>query len=81
MTMPLWAWAGTLAILAVLIAADLLVTRGTGSTGLRGAAVLSGLWIAAGLAFGGALWLDESCGKARRGSVRQPAWRCRDRRA
>ena len=57
MTVPLWAWAGTLAIFAVLIAADLLVTRGTGGTGLRRAAVLSGLWIAAGLAFGGALWL------------------------
>ena len=57
MTVPLWAWAGTLAIFAVLIAADLAFTRGTGGTGLRGAAVLSGLWIAAGLAFGGALWL------------------------
>ena len=57
MTVPLWAWAGTLAVFAVLIAADLAFTRGTGGTGLRGAAVLSGLWIAAGLAFGGALWL------------------------
>lgn len=57
MTVPLWAWAGTLAIFAVLIAADLAFTRGTGGTGLRGAAVLSGLRTAAGLAFGGALWL------------------------
>ena len=50
MTVPLWAWAGTLAVLAVLIAADLVVTRGA-------AMVLSGLWITTGLAFGGVLWL------------------------
>ena len=57
MIVPLWAWVGTLAVFAVLIAADLAFARDTGSTGLRGTAVLSGLWITAGLAFGGALWL------------------------
>lgn len=57
MTAPPWAWAGTLAIFAVLIAADLVFARGTKGTSLRGAAVLSGLWIAAGLAFGGGLWI------------------------
>jgi tellurite resistance protein TerC len=56
MTVPLWAWAATLAVICVLIAADLFLSRGSGS-GLRGAAVLSGLWITAGLAFGGILWL------------------------
>jgi TerC family integral membrane protein len=56
MTVPLWAWAATLAVLAVLIAADLVLTRGAES-GLRAAAVESGLWLAAALAFGGVLWL------------------------
>jgi len=49
------AWAAALAVFAVLIAADLVFTRG--AEGLRAAAVLSGLWIAAAVAFGGALWL------------------------
>ena len=56
MMVPLWAWAATLAVICALIAADLLLSRGPGG-GLRGPATLSGLWIAAGLAFGGALWL------------------------
>ena len=53
---PIWAWAATLAVLAVLIAADLVLTRGSGG-GLRAAAVESVLWLAAALAFGGVLWL------------------------
>ena len=53
----IWAWAVTLTIFAVLIAVDLIVTRNPGRGGLRAAAVLSGLWVAAGLAFGGFLWL------------------------
>src|SRR5258707_14493136 len=57
MTVPLWAWAATLAVFAVLIVADLVVAREADGNGLRAAAVLSGLWIAAGLAFGGGLWL------------------------
>jgi len=48
-------WAAALAVFAVLIAADLVFTRG--AEGLRAAVVLSGLWIAAAVAFGGALWL------------------------
>ncbi len=56
MTVPLWAWGATLAVILVLIAADLLLSRGAGG-GLRAAAAMSGLWIAAGLAFGGSLWL------------------------
>ncbi len=53
---PIWAWAVTLAVLAVLIAADLVLTRKADS-GLRAAAVESVLWLAAALAFGGVLWL------------------------
>jgi len=53
---PGWAWAVTLAVLAVLIAADLVLTR-SADRGLRAAAVESALWLAAALAFGGVLWL------------------------
>ena len=56
MTVPPWAWIATLAVFALLIAADLVRTRGAGES-LRAAALASGLWVAAGLAFGGALWL------------------------
>jgi len=55
-TVPLWAWAATLAVLAVLIVVDLVLTRGP-ENGLRAAAVESVLWLAAALAFGGVLWL------------------------
>jgi tellurite resistance protein TerC len=48
-------WAAALAVFAVLIAADLVFTKG--AEGLRAAAMLSGLWIAAAMAFGGVLWL------------------------
>jgi tellurite resistance protein TerC len=53
MTLPLWA--GTFAVFAVLMVADLTLTRKT--IGFRAAATSSALWIAAALAFGGALWL------------------------
>jgi tellurite resistance protein TerC len=53
---PLWAWAATLAVLALLIVIDLVLTR-KGESGLRAAAVESALWVAAALAFGGVLWL------------------------
>ncbi len=55
MTLPAWAWAGSFGIFAVLMAADLMLTRN--AVGLRAAATSSALWIAAALAFGGALWL------------------------
>ena len=53
---PVWAWAATLAVLAVLIVVDLALTRGP-ENGLRAAAVESALWVAAALAFGAVLWL------------------------
>jgi TerC family integral membrane protein len=56
LTAPLWAWLATLAVFAVLITLDLVFTRNAGQ-GLRTSAILSGLWIAAGLAFGAVLWL------------------------
>jgi tellurite resistance protein TerC len=53
---PAWAWIATFGVLAVLIAADLILTSKT-SDGLRAAAVESALWLGAALAFGGVLWL------------------------
>jgi hypothetical protein len=53
MTLPIWV--GTFAVFAVLMVADLVLTRK--AVGLRAAATSSALWIAAALAFGGALWL------------------------
>lgn len=56
MTVPIWAWIATIAVFGLLIAADLVFTRGR-DQGLRSAALLSALWVAAGLLFGGVLWL------------------------
>jgi len=56
MTVPAWAWIATVAVFVLLIATDLVVTRGRDS-GLRSAALLSAAWVGAGLAFGGVLWL------------------------
>jgi tellurite resistance protein TerC len=53
---PVWAWVATFGVLAVLIAVDLILTRGTDS-GLRAAGIESALWLGAALAFGGVLWL------------------------
>jgi tellurite resistance protein TerC len=57
MNVPLWAWLGTAAGLAVLICADLVLARGTRGSSPRCAAAASALWIAAGCAFGVVLWL------------------------
>ena len=40
MTVPLWAWGATLAVICVLIAADLLLSRGA-DRGLRTAAAMN----------------------------------------
>src|SRR6266568_4360592 len=55
MTLPSCAWDAAFAVFAVLLAADLALTRK--AAGLRTAARSSALWIAAALAFGGVLWL------------------------
>ena len=57
MNVPWWAWLGTVAVLAVLICADLMLTRSARGSSPRRAAAGSALWIAAGCAFGGVLWL------------------------
>jgi tellurite resistance protein TerC len=63
MTVPIWAWIATIAVFALLIGADLILTRGR-DPGLRATALLSALWVAAGLAFGGALWLWQGAAVA-----------------
>jgi tellurite resistance protein TerC len=60
---PIWAWAGALAGFAVLIAADLRFTK-SAAGGLRSSALLSALWIAAAVAFGGVLWLWQGAALA-----------------
>jgi tellurite resistance protein TerC len=57
MNVPWSVWLGTVAVLAVLIRADLMLTRSTRGSSLRSAAAASALWIAAGCAFGAVLWL------------------------
>ncbi len=55
-TFPLWAWAGFLALLALLLVLDLAVlARGAKVISFRRAAVLSGFWIGVAVLFGLAL--------------------------
>ena len=53
---PVWAWAATFGVLAVLIAADLALMSRIGDS-LRAAAIESALWLGAALAFGAVVWL------------------------
>jgi tellurite resistance protein TerC len=55
-TVPWWAWLAITATIAAMLAVDLLLHRGNHTIGFREATVWSGIWIAAGLAFGGLLW-------------------------
>jgi len=57
MNVPWSGWLAVVAVLAVLIRADLMLTRSTRGSSLRSAATASALWIAAGCAFGAVLWL------------------------
>ncbi len=52
-----WMWAAFLAVIGVLLAVDLLVVhRGARELSLRGATLLSVVWIALGVGFGAVLW-------------------------
>ena len=57
MNVPWSGWLAVVAVLAVLIGADLVLTRSARGSSLRSAAAASALWIAAGCAFGAVLWL------------------------
>ncbi|WP_197700769.1 TerC/Alx family metal homeostasis membrane protein [Micromonospora purpureochromogenes] len=54
---PLWAWAAIGAVIAVMLAADVLSHRDNHVIELREALIWSGVWIAAGLAFGLIVWV------------------------
>ncbi|MBK6873871.1 MAG: TerC family protein [Kineosporiaceae bacterium] len=56
MDVPLWLWLTVLAVIAVMLAVDLLAHRRAHVVPVREAAVWSGVWVALGLAFGGVVW-------------------------
>lgn len=56
MSVAWWAWVAVMAVVAVMLAVDLLSHRDNHVIGFREAAVWSGVWIAAGLLFGVILW-------------------------
>jgi tellurite resistance protein TerC len=51
MSVPLWAWLAFVAVVALLLAVDLLAHRGSAVIGFREAARWSGIWVGASLAF------------------------------
>jgi tellurite resistance protein TerC len=62
---PLWVWLVLSLTIAAMLAVDLFMHRDNHVVGFREAAIWSGVWIAAGLAFGGLLWLwqgDQAAG-------------------
>ncbi|MGN9892539.1 TerC/Alx family metal homeostasis membrane protein [Micromonospora sp. L32] len=54
---PLWAWAAIGAVIAVMLAVDMLSHRDNHVIELREALIWSAVWIAAGLAFGLIVWV------------------------
>ncbi|HEY0636956.1 MAG TPA: TerC family protein [Pseudonocardiaceae bacterium] len=56
MSVPLWAWAGVLAVILAMLAVDLFAHRDSHVVGVREAATWSAIWITLGLAFGGLVW-------------------------
>ncbi|WDZ88103.1 TerC family protein [Micromonospora cathayae] len=56
MSVPWWAWLALTLAIAAMLAVDLFLHRDNHVIGFREAAVWSGVWIAAGLAFGLLLW-------------------------
>jgi tellurite resistance protein TerC len=56
MSVPWWVWAALLVAIAAMLAVDLFLHRDNHVIDFREAAVWSGIWIAAGLAFGLLLW-------------------------
>ncbi|SCF00349.1 TerC family protein [Micromonospora mirobrigensis] len=65
MSVPWWAWLALMVAIAAMLAVDLFLHRDNHVIGFREAAIWSGVWIAAGLAFGVLLWLwqgEEAAG-------------------
>lgn len=56
MSVPLWAWAGVLGAILMMLAIDLVAHRKAHVVGMREAAAWSAVWVTLGLAFGAAVW-------------------------
>lgn len=56
LVVPIWAWIALCAVIAAMLAVDLLMHRDNHVIGFREAALWSGVWVAAGLGFGALLW-------------------------
>ena len=56
MAVPLWIWVGTIAVILAMLAVDLLAHRKSQVVTAGNALVWSAIWIACGVAFGGAVW-------------------------
>lgn len=56
MDVPLWAWAGVLGVIAVMLVVDLVAHRGADVISVKEAAVWSAIWVSLGLAFGAVVW-------------------------
>lgn len=56
MDVPLWAWLAVFAVIAVMLAIDLVAHRTAHVIGVREAAAWSIFWVASGVTFGGIIW-------------------------
>ncbi|EXG82689.1 TerC family protein [Cryptosporangium arvum] len=56
MTVPWWAWVAVMTAVAAMLAVDLFLHRDNHVVSFREAVIWSGIWIAAGIAFGAVLW-------------------------
>jgi tellurite resistance protein TerC len=56
MDVPLWTWSAVLAVIAGMLAVDLLAHRREHVISLREAATWSAVWVSLGVAFGGVIW-------------------------
>jgi len=56
MDVPLWAWAAVLAVIAAMLALDLVAHRTAQVVSVKEAALWSAIWVSLGLAFGGVVW-------------------------
>jgi tellurite resistance protein TerC len=53
---PLWAWFAVLGVIVAMLAVDLVAHRKAHVVSVREAAAWSAIWVALGVAFGGAIW-------------------------
>lgn len=56
MDVPLWAWLAVFAVIAAMLAVDLVAHRTAHVIGVREAAAWSVFWVASGVTFGGIIW-------------------------